>query len=58
MDRIRYRLALSLKHLDLAQFRHDLFWFVSLACYRLNVLYWDKYDPSRWTTSGGLLHLT
>jgi hypothetical protein len=37
-DRIRYRLALAPKHLYLAQFRYDLFWFVSLACHRLILL--------------------
>jgi hypothetical protein len=33
--RIRYRLPLALKHLYLAQFRYDLFWFISLACHLL-----------------------
>lgn len=37
-DRIRYRLALALKHLYLAQFGYDLFWFVSLACHLLVLL--------------------
>ena len=37
-DCIRYRLALALKQLYLAQFRYDLFWFVSLACNLLILL--------------------
>jgi len=37
-DRIRYRLALALQNFYLAQFRYDLFRFVSLACHLLILL--------------------